>query len=87
MSVASCVRVPRVLLPTASVDVHRWAVIACDQYTSQPEYWAQVEEIVGQAPLEVIVRSKAVFDFMEPVRLEVRVRNTSPLEIPIDGRL
>ena len=50
MSVASCVRVPRVLLPTASVDVHRWAVIACDQYTSQPEYWAQVEEIVGQAP-------------------------------------
>ena len=47
---AACVRVPRVLLPTASVDVHRWAVIACDQYTSQPEYWAQVEELVGDAP-------------------------------------
>ena len=47
---AACVRVPRVLLPTASVDVHRWAVIACDQYTSQPEYWAQVEELVGDSP-------------------------------------
>ena len=45
-----CVRVPRVLLPAASVDVHRWAVIACDQFTSQPEYWAQVEEVVGEAP-------------------------------------
>lgn len=50
MTPADCVRVPRLLLPTASVDVHRWAVIACDQFTSQPEYWAQVEEVVGDAP-------------------------------------
>ncbi len=28
----------------------QWAVIACDQYTSQPDYWENVEKYVGQAP-------------------------------------
>ncbi|MFP5415551.1 MAG: DUF1015 domain-containing protein [Actinomycetes bacterium] len=45
-----CVHVPRVLLPTAEVDASRWAVIACDQFTSQPDYWDEVEHTVGDAP-------------------------------------
>ena len=28
----------------------KWAVVACDQYTSQPEYWQRVDEYVGAAP-------------------------------------
>jgi hypothetical protein len=28
----------------------QWAVVACDQYTSQPEYWQAVEQKVGEAP-------------------------------------
>ena len=28
----------------------KWSVVACDQYTSQPEYWQRVEERVGSAP-------------------------------------
>ena len=28
----------------------KWSVVACDQYTSQPEYWQRVEEYVGRAP-------------------------------------
>jgi len=32
------------------VDLEAWAVIACDQYTSQPEYWRQVREVVGNKP-------------------------------------
>mgnify|MGYP000718410356 CR=1 FL=1 len=28
----------------------KWAVVACDQYTSQPEYWEQVDQYVGDAP-------------------------------------
>lgn len=28
----------------------KWSVVACDQYTSQPEYWQRVEEYVGAAP-------------------------------------
>ncbi len=28
----------------------KWAVIACDQYTSEPEYWENVKKTVGNAP-------------------------------------
>ena len=28
----------------------KWSVIACDQFTSQPEYWERVENYVGDAP-------------------------------------
>lgn len=38
-----------ILLPDKA-DMHRWSVVACDQYTSQPEYWQSVEKIVGDAP-------------------------------------
>ncbi len=37
-----------ILLPKK--DFQKWAVIACDQYTSEPEYWEQVRKTVGSAP-------------------------------------
>jgi len=43
-------KVPNILLPKPSIDHHKWAVIACDQFTSEPEYWQSVEDIVGDAP-------------------------------------
>ncbi|MCS7010498.1 MAG: DUF1015 domain-containing protein [Anaerolineales bacterium] len=44
------IAIPEVYLPRPGVDLTRWAVIAVDQFTSQPEYWRQVEEFVGDAP-------------------------------------
>lgn len=44
------VQIPTIYLPAKNVDPHKWAVIACDQYTSEPEYWNKVEQIVGNAP-------------------------------------
>lgn len=44
------IAIPDILLPREDLDLTRWAVIACDQYTSEPEYWEKVEEFVGQAP-------------------------------------
>lgn len=38
-----------ILLPAAA-DMSKWSVVACDQYTGEPEYWQKTEEIVGQAP-------------------------------------
>ncbi len=38
-----------ILLPKG-IDFQKWAVIACDQFTSQPEYWQKVRETVGDAP-------------------------------------
>ncbi|HEY3312976.1 MAG TPA: DUF1015 domain-containing protein [Anaerolineales bacterium] len=44
------VQVPQIFLPRAGTDLSKWAVIACDQFTSQPEYWQNVEQIVGDSP-------------------------------------
>lgn len=44
------IQVGEVLLPALQVDLNKWAVIACDQFTSQPEYWQQVRDLVGNAP-------------------------------------
>lgn len=38
-----------ILLPK-STDMTKWSVVACDQYTSEPEYWNDVKEIVGLNP-------------------------------------
>ena len=42
--------IPRIMLPAAGTDYSKWAVVACDQFTSQPEYWEKTESIVGDAP-------------------------------------
>jgi hypothetical protein len=41
---------PADLLLPQGCDLTRWSVVACDQYTSQPEYWDAVESLVGKAP-------------------------------------
>ena len=38
------------LLIPKDCDMTRWSVVACDQYTSQPDYWHRVDELVGDAP-------------------------------------
>ena len=43
-------RIPRVLLPAENVNLAKWACIACDQFTSQPDYWRAVERFVGNVP-------------------------------------
>ena len=41
---------PADILIPQNCDLSKWSVVACDQYTSQPEYWARVAETVGDAP-------------------------------------
>ncbi|HBQ64445.1 MAG TPA: DUF1015 domain-containing protein, partial [Clostridiales bacterium] len=36
--------------PSPGVDLRKWAVIACDQYTSEPEYWKAVSDFTGDSP-------------------------------------
>ena len=47
-----------IMLPDFNVvDGQKWAVIACDQYTSEPEYWEETKKIVGDSPstLSIII--------------------------------
>ena len=44
------VKAPSVLLPKKGTDLYKWSVIACDQFTSEPEYWQELESVVEGAP-------------------------------------
>jgi len=44
------IAVPEVQLPAPGVDLRAWAVVACDQYSSEREYWEKVAAIVGASP-------------------------------------
>ena len=44
------IRIPEIMLPEGKVNMKKWAVVACDQFTSQPDYWYDVQRIVGSAP-------------------------------------
>ena len=41
---------PADILMPKDCDMTKWAVVACDQFTSEPEYWEAVEKQVGDAP-------------------------------------
>ena len=43
------IRPADILLPR-DCDMEKWAVVACDQFTSQPEYWEEADRIAGDAP-------------------------------------
>lgn len=40
-----------ILLPNFSkIDGTKWATVACDQFTGEPEYWNEAKQIAGNAP-------------------------------------
>ena len=42
--------IPDIMVPNKSIDLRRWAVVACDQYTSEIDYWQRVDAFVGDHP-------------------------------------
>jgi hypothetical protein len=42
--------VPEILLPKSGTDLQKWAVVACDQFTQDRDFWARVKETAGGAP-------------------------------------
>ena len=40
-----CIKIDNILLPETT-DMSAWACIACDQFTSEPEYWNELEKTV-----------------------------------------
>lgn len=39
-----------ILLPGEDIDMTKWSVVACDQFSSQPEYWEQRKREIGEQP-------------------------------------
>lgn len=42
--------IPNLLIPDTNIDLSRWSVIACDQFTQDREYWAKLKKEVGDQP-------------------------------------
>ncbi|MBP5372874.1 MAG: DUF1015 domain-containing protein [Clostridia bacterium] len=40
--------VPEILLPKKGINKRKWAVIACDQFTSEPDYWTALDDYCGK---------------------------------------
>ena len=68
----NCVRVPQILIPKEGTDLCKWSVVACDQFTSQPQYWEDVENIVGDEPstLRLILPEVYLGDDNEQKKIE-----------------
>ncbi len=44
------IKIPEILLPNKHIDLSKWSVVACDQYTSQLDYWNKVQENTDNQP-------------------------------------
>lgn len=62
-----------ILLPKKEVNAFKWASIACDQYTAEREYWAQVENIVASDPSTAKITFAEVY--LEDGNKEERIKN------------
>lgn len=45
-----CFSSGELLIPSDPAAFEGWACVACDQFTSQPEYWERADALVGRAP-------------------------------------
>lgn len=61
-----------ILLPK-NADMTKWSVVACDQYTSEPEYWADVEKIVGEKPSTLKLTLPEIY--LEEENIQERINN------------
>ncbi len=68
----ACCKPANILLPKEGTDLSKWAVVACDQFTSEPEYWAEADEIVGDAPSTLRITLPEVY--LEEPGVEDRVK-------------
>ena len=67
-----------ILLPKFSLDsekMKKWSVVACDQYTSEPEYWAGVEAMVGES--ESTFRLTVPEIYLNDADIDERIKKTN----------
>jgi uncharacterized protein (DUF1015 family) len=60
-----------ILIPKKPVDMTKWSVVACDQYTSEPAYWNEVNEFVGKEPSTLRITLPEIY--LEDPNVEERI--------------
>ena len=67
-----------ILLPSFSLDsekMQKWSVVACDQYTSEREYWNEVEEFTKDDYSALKITVPEVY--LNDSDIEKRIENTN----------
>ena len=67
-----------ILLPKFSLDsgkMQKWSVVACDQYTSEPEYWQAAENCIGDS--ESTLRLTVPEIYLNDADINERIKNTN----------
>ena len=65
-------KVGNILIPKKT-DMYKWCVVACDQYTSEPDYWREVKKIVGDSPSTLNLTLPEIY--LEDDDVEDRIKN------------
>ncbi|MBQ1813143.1 MAG: DUF1015 domain-containing protein [Bacilli bacterium] len=60
-----------ILIPK-NIDMSKWSVVACDQYTSEPDYWNEVSNIVGDSPSTLNLTLPEIY--LEDSNVEDRIK-------------
>ena len=50
MNTKSCFAPAHILLPSAQIPLEKWGCIACDQFTSDRDYWQKAEAAAAGSP-------------------------------------
>lgn len=68
--------ISKVLLPKENTDMQKWAVVACDQYTSEPEYWESADKFIGNSPSTLrMIFPEAYLDSETEEQKTLRIKN------------
>nr|WP_308668281.1 DUF1015 domain-containing protein [uncultured Agathobacter sp.] len=84
---SNCFNPANILLPNDGIDMEKWSVIACDQFTSQADYWDAVEKYVADAPSTLNVVFPEIY--LETITKQERIKyiNTTMDTYLTDGTL
>lgn len=65
-----------VLLPRKDIDLKSWCVVACDQYTSEPNYWQSIESATTEVPSSFhLVLPEVYLESLPTAALEDRIKH------------
>ncbi len=79
--------VPEVMVPAEGVNLKKWSCVACDQFTSQPDYWNSVEKTVGSAPSTLHIMLPEIYLEGDNVDVDIQNINQTMYDYLEDGVL
>ncbi|MDR1636671.1 MAG: DUF1015 domain-containing protein [Treponema sp.] len=65
--------IPEILLPRQGIDLLKWAVVACDQFTQDGDYWEKAGRIAGDAPSTLKLIFPEFYLEADPLSREERI--------------